>query len=431
MARIMGLFFWWSPGTVVGQSSFPLDAMQDHPAADLTNPAWPNLTEGFHLDLGHLDFYSMHSAGSFNDLVRTESEGLRLDLSAFRPQLKDENQLFSQLSIRTISVRKQWQTFSIAFQHELNLGIEVQYPRSLIDFLVEGNASKVGQSIDLAFDGRFMSYNSYAISLSQSMGGLRLGVRPRLLLGNQLLDVQSDRLTLFTDPAYYQSTLTTDLMVHSVSTIDFGEANLLEYDFLGLDAWSLTSQHVGFGLDVGASYEHGSFRVGLSIRDLGFIRWNEAAIHSTRGNLRYDGIRIEDILDIESIAVSGEIDSLKALFDLQENQATITHNLRHRGRLSLSHSDREGKWVLMGHVQRTDRLGGRWSAGMAYWHQVIEVLRVGGSLGWQTGGWDAGLFASLKLQRFSPYISFSNARLGFDPLGSNRIRLAVGLSGSF
>lgn len=187
------------------------------------------------------------------------------------------------------------------------------YPTSLLDYIVNGNANFLDQTISQTIAGNLNYYREYGLGYSHQLevlGGkeLRVGARVKLIQGLLYAGTsdQSQLSFLTEEEGNYLSIGVSDF---NVNTVGF---NAIEDDV----TYMISNTNKGVGVDLGMDLAvNDKLSVSFSINDLGSINWKESVeSHAMEDN----SLRL-DFLDLKDLDNSIEVlsDTIEHLFEIE------------------------------------------------------------------------------------------------------------------
>lgn len=210
------------------------------------------------------------------------------------------------------------------------------YPSDFFGMLLRGNASYLGDTLDLGIGYRAMHYREYAFNYMKKLKRWDLGVRVKLLTGFETLDIKSraDSTYIVTNDAppydlHASYAYGVNMAGHSriQSLIDGGD---VQDAFLNT-SYFLDFSNLGLGFDFGAVYHiDKKLKLSMSVIDIGSIEWKSDDVEniSLVGEYAFDGVDVfgvytseEGVSDIDAIT-NNLIDSMR----LNESQTYTTNN---------------------------------------------------------------------------------------------------------
>lgn len=286
---------------------------------------------------------------TYNDLVSLNGGDRILNLGDIPLLLDDRNEIRNDLSVETLGVGLRGDRFSIGLYHRLRAGGELDYPKTLIQLVAEGNAQFIGQTIEIAPLGSITSFHELAAGLSYALTDkIHLGGRIKYLSG--IADARTaagGSLRLTTGEENFALTLDQDLTVNSAGAIDYDGADdvNINYDLNRLRTDQLFSGNNGIAFDLGLFADLGKLRLQAAANDLGgAITWeNEVTNLEFSGTDAFSGLDVLEQFFTDSVSFSNAVDSLRFEFEPTENNVAYTSNL-------------SATYLLGGEFDVTDRL---------------------------------------------------------------------------
>jgi hypothetical protein len=209
------------------------------------------------------------------------------------------------------------QTLGVGFQAGSDLYISVDVidrvngdfiiPGDLFKLLLKGNEDFIGQTINFSsFDADFQYYREYGLGFSKGIGNnLRIGIKPKFLTGMMAFSMENNSLGLTVNEDY-SHTLDADLSAHFSYPFEVYTDSLNRIDDITVDdayfangKFLLNTQNIGFGIDIGATYEIGQrIQVSAAVTDIGFINWKDRVTNlNTKGHFEFNGLNITDLIN--------------------------------------------------------------------------------------------------------------------------------------
>lgn len=270
---------------------------------------------------------------TYNDLLSLEDDQRVLNLSLLSGLLEDRNELRDDFSVETIGVGLRGDRWSLGLAHRLRARGELDYPKTLIQLVAEGNAQFIGQTIEIAPLGFVSSFHEIGLGASYRLTDkIFLGGRVKYLSGVadvRTLDAGSLRLT--TGEENFALFLEQDLTLNSAGAIDYDGADNINvnYDLNRLRTDQLFSGNNGIAFDLGLFADLGKVRLQAAANDIGgTISWeNEVTNLEFRGTDAFTGLDVLEDFFEDSVSFSGAIDSLRSEFEPTENNASYTSEL--------------------------------------------------------------------------------------------------------
>jgi hypothetical protein len=396
--------------------------------ADLHNPALFR-QEGFHLGLPSASYNFFHTGAGLGSILDRKVEPPLVNLSALEKELSSANYLISDFRLQTFKakwVRPRW---AIGLEHEITFHSNISYPDDLIRLFLKGNQQYIGQSVAIAPAGTIYSYNSYGLSFSYSMPRVTLGFRSKLLAGNHFANTPRASATLHTDSDIYQLSLDTDYRFDNVGVLSFEQANFLNYKIDLAQPWKLFSRNRGFAFDLGLDFQvTDDFNVAVSVLDLGSIVWSEGARSYISNDIwHYDGLKINDLFNVEQIDIVGALDSLSNLFSLVEESGSITYHLPTKwvGLTSYQLNEMVNISLITHYDKATpDPL----SISLMATSTIKKWITLGAIFGNRFAKFNFGLNAVITHDWWQAFVGFDNITAGLSPISSNNYQVRLGLN---
>ncbi|MBR5720136.1 MAG: hypothetical protein IKX38_03910 [Bacteroidales bacterium] len=252
---------------------------------------------------------------SFNDLFRKNDDNtFTVTPRNMYNVLKENNVISASVNEKIIGfgfgVKNTYLDFGLSFKTDVNMLI----PKELVGLIVNGNAYYADKNETLVLDNMYVNLNSYAefgVGVQQTFGEkLRVGVRPKFLLG--LANVETKRLnaTFYTSPEYDSIWVKEDILLESSCL----------YDYVNNTGIGKFYDNRGLAFDLGVTYQiNDHFSVGASVLDLGVIWWNSNNYeYKADGEVTFSGIEL-DVLQ-QNLVFQGELDSLAKILNIKTEE---------------------------------------------------------------------------------------------------------------
>lgn len=395
--------------------------------SDFYNPANFH-QDGWHLALPSVLYNFYHTGPGFKDLFESRN-GSILKVSALKDGLQKENFLNTDIRFQTFKLKYGKEAWSFGFDHEIILRSSIKYPGNLVNLYVDGNQQFVGQTIDIGPEGQIYSLNSYGFLVSYRRPTFTIGVKPRLLFGQHFGNTVRSSAALTTSEDVYQVSLQTDFQFDNSGLLFFEESNFFNYQVQAFDRWKLFTSNPGVALDLGTNLRFSErFQFSFSLIDWGSISWrNEVKTYRSNQTKSYTGLEVVNLFDKEEISIDGALDSLEAIFDLQESNNPINFKL-------------PAKWIAVANYDFTSDL----SACLIsyYQNQSSNPLVVGLQMSaqfWPTwkitttvsnryNQFNLGLMGTWIRTRWIGYIATDQVLTKLNPFYSSHFNLRMGIN---
>ena len=252
---------------------------------------------------------------SFNDLFRKNDDNtFTVTPRNMYNVLKENNVISASVNEKIIGfgfgVKNTFLDVGLSFKTDVNMLI----PKELVGLIVNGNAYYADRNEAVVLDNMYVNFNSYAefgVGVQQTFGEkLRVGVRPKFLLGLANVETRRFNATFYTSPEYDSIWVKEDILLESSCL----------YDYVNKTGIGKFFDNRGFAFDIGATYQiNDRFSVGASVLDLGLIWWNSNNYeYSADGELTFSGIEL-DILQ-QNLSFQGELDSLVKILNIKTEE---------------------------------------------------------------------------------------------------------------
>ncbi len=304
-----------------------------------TNPAkapdqkiifsFPNVYTGF-----------AHSALSFNDLTTINDQGLTvLNSQQLLANLEDQNHLNLQANAETFNLAISIANMQFSLHHGIKVNGIFNYPKTLVEFALQGNAPFIGQEINIAPSVNFLAYNEIGLGFNMRLAKLHVGGRIKMLNGMGTISTENAGISISTDEEFYQLSLTSDYQINAAGVVALNvDSTDLDpnFDFDQYGVSDFLKINRGWGFDIGAQFKvTDKLTVAASIIDLGFIKWKENPINlKSQGSFEFDGLKIDDFIKDDQIDVSISEDSILNTFNFVKSEEAFTTFLPSRIYLS-------------------------------------------------------------------------------------------------
>lgn len=241
----------------------------------------------------------------------------------FIDAMTNKNVVYTGTSVDLLSFRAKWRTVFITFNISDKFDFRMMYPQDLFRFVQNGNADKIGQTLEFSnIRLNAVYYREIGLGFNKELNDKwTIGIRPKLLFGIANVWTQKSTTTLYTG-------------------LDEGEANYLKLqsnivvntnidssNFNNLDKQDQLTKllsgrnNLGGAIDLGLSYKvNKRLTISGSVNNLGFIRWKEGVKnYKLDGDITFKGIELNNInaADTNLLKVEALVDSIskKAVFD--------------------------------------------------------------------------------------------------------------------
>ena len=201
------------------------------------------------------------------------------------------------------------------------IGAYATYSKSLVELSLLGNTPFKGENLKLD-PFKIIAFNYSQLDFSYQWSK-KIQTSVGLLLGHQFIEATVNEARFYTDPQAALINYQLDYEAHYTDTTD-----LLQKPF----------SKNGYGAVFGMTYKDNisNGEIELSIKDLGFVRWNDKTSNIyIESQYEFKGINVDDFLSFSDSIIRNEIDSLQS--DLQSNiNESYTWQLPTSFRLSIN-----------------------------------------------------------------------------------------------
>ncbi|MBK9255795.1 MAG: hypothetical protein IPM42_09935 [Saprospiraceae bacterium] len=291
------------------------------------NPGLP-VDGKFNLSLAGFQFELGTDGPTFNSLTSKNAAGKRfIDVSKFPTSFGAQNNIYFQNQIHGIDVSLQMGKFLLMAGHAFKSNGDLQYTNDLAQLLARGNASFIGQELQIGPALNLQGHNEIYLGLQNTIGSLTIGAKAKVLFGTASVTTEKDVINFTTDEEIYQLQFETDYLVRSSSLLKLADLENIEFEYSGLTFDNLFYNNRGFAFDLGASLKASEkLTLSASIIDIGSIKWDFfPRAYSSTGNFSFDGVDIIEYLgDTTGINLS---DTIVDLLRFEEKMETYSTNL--------------------------------------------------------------------------------------------------------
>jgi hypothetical protein len=345
------------------------------------------------------NYFSFHNSGfNYNDLVRRRSEddSLEIDLQKFYQKLGNKNYLnLTQESDIFHLTMKVNPVMYLSFNVTEKAFARVMYPKSLMEFLIEGNANMIGGEVQFSPELEAFSYLEYGFgSAFRSSEKFTIGTRFKLLKGLANATTKNADISMATDQNYHLTfTGDAEILTSGLNQIDQLDSGNLDFNRV----MSMIGNS-GYALDFGMTWEPNQrWLLGISLIDLGMIFWkNDLKSYNLNSEkpFIYNGLDIAAVIEGESALIDDAIDSLTNHFEFEE-QVGIEYNTWLPAKMLIS-----GKYTLARNL----------TAGVLFYGEKFRSrLNLGASANLTK---DVGKFMSFSMSYSANQRSYNNLGAG-------------------
>ena len=397
---------------------------------NLINPSFQtddNLT----ISLPALQFGFYHSGDPFKDVWKVEGNTLFIDTKEWLDNLDERNDVFSQFELPTLHLAHRSGDMVWSIGHTFRNNAVINYRKDLISLVHEGNATMIGESMDLDTDVEWTSFSAFHFGLSWEIDNLTVGGRFSYLSGIQYLDTPQEHVSLYTDEEAYQLEFNTDYKIRSSSFITAEDLSALNFEFTGLETFKLFTKNSGMSVDLGATLKFGdNWKAEASVLDLGFINWKDVASYRSQGTFVYEGVEVDDLADFDSLSFEETLDTIGNILGFEEvEEDDFRQNLSPRVYLGLSWQISPA-WSVRGvYANASIRDEGFSAFGLGTQYEILDWWHVGTMVSRKFERWHWGFNTDVRLGFVQVYFATDNVLSVFDVknLSSGNLRLGANL----
>ena len=258
------------------------------------------------------------------------------DLNKFLNNFKKANYLSGNFAFNVLSFGFRVKDMYFTFDLTEKLNNEISYSKDLIELLAVGNTDH--QVFDLSTTGIHINeYMEMAVGISKRFNDmLSVGIRPKLLLGQAIMNTTNEDITLNTshDRWVLNSKFDMNICIPGVYLpVDNGKVDLtkeMKFDstLSSLsDYRKLVTGNKGLGIDIGVHVNPiPQLQFSASVLDLSYIKWKYYTnTLSQDGSYSFDGFKVS-AKDTSDFALN-ILDSLKKSLTPTATQASFVSHL--------------------------------------------------------------------------------------------------------
>ena len=274
-------------------------------------------------------YYNFHNnAVTFDDVLVDQGGGkYTFEPDLFYGKLTDENSVYTDLELNTLAIQFRRNKLSLAINHAIKFRARLDYPKTLVGLMVNGNAAYIEEEIEFAPELNMQSYNVIGIGGAYDFADdFTAGVRVNFLSGLGNITTKNSNATIYTDNDIYEIDLTTDLVFQSAAYLDYDSSfQFNENEFF---KGNFATKNSGIALDFGVNIKpFDRLQIALSFLDVGVITWNSnVKTFTSQEDRTFEATEIDltTIWDEEGVAFDNPNDNLSfdEVFKFQESNET-------------------------------------------------------------------------------------------------------------
>lgn len=286
------------------------------------NPAFFQKKQKHVISLSGFYFGLDQEGPSYWDFLRSEGKEL-INLDDALLAAENQNYIRGDISLNTISYTRNFDHNYLSFGHSVKFNSLINFPYELLDLVANGNYKFIDKTIEIGPEIQLRTYHEFNVGYGHRFTNLSIGGNLKLISGIQDISTPSHKISLYTDPEFYQFHLETDFQLNSSSIIRTDSLGNTTVKFKGFGLNSFSLMNPGIAMDFGVNYSSGPFIIAASAINIGRIRWNfNPEQRISKGSYIFDGFEVSDFLG-DSIAI---FDSLSTIAGIEKNTASYRTN---------------------------------------------------------------------------------------------------------
>ncbi len=400
--------------------------LQNNHQSSQLNPAMVS-TDKFNLSLPTFHFMYANQGFSLADLITDEIEGKRFfSFDKAYEEAKDINQSSAMVKLDYGSLYFKLKGLGISIGGSFNVVGQVGLTKDLMGLLAFGNATYIGQTLEIGPELFLQSYHELYLGTHFSVGNIDFGVRGKIINGVEDISTDENSIEFTTDDEIYAINLQNNYIINTSALFDYQGLDDLSFDYNGYTLNNLLKYNFGFGLDIGARVHlNETSHIGIAINNIGSITWDRRVKNfSSIGQEGFAGLDISDYIgDPDDIIIE---DSLYDILNFQETRQTYNTSLPFDATFNYfwQYSDR----TSFGMVARYRSVhNNNWTTfSLQFGRKIFNWWTVGSSLGYRSKSLYLDLLSELKLGAFRGFINFENVFGIFKPAESKYTGLTLG-----
>lgn len=412
-----------------GQLDHSLPLMHQLPQRTMINPSY-QFEHDFVLG-GGFAFRFEHSGNALKETWRVEDQTLIIDSDQWVNNLDPVNQMNTDFEIQSFLIGFNSGKLTWSFNHSFRNQIHSEYSRGLAQLIHFGNGPFVGDTMNLDLAMDWTSYSTLNVGLAWNTTNISIGGRLHYLSGVQRLQTDPGELSLYTDDEIYQLRFQSDAVIRSASFVSAEDIDRLTFEFTGVESYKWFTRNHGFAIDLGATARiSDKLEIEMSVLDWGSIYWDEVKELTLAESFEFEGIDLDEVLDLDSLTFDMALDSLSDL-------AGVTESTKENERQSLQPRIIFGakyeitpKWSLSG-IYMNSAIGDKSFSTYALGTQIkpFSWLNLGANAAHRLDRWHFGFNTSVQISFLQFYLATDHVPglFSLNELGSSSIRLGGNL----
>ncbi|MEL6674379.1 MAG: DUF5723 family protein [Bacteroidota bacterium] len=418
-----------SCGLSHAQQELSLYFLQEAMPARMQNPAF--MTEKkIQIGLPSPFVSAQHDGFAWKNLIRpmAGTDSFLVDPDYALMNMKDRNRLQAHAAMDLLGFSIRLGGLQLSLNTATRSQVSFTYPKDLLEITWHGNAPFMGENLDLAPGIQAYAYHEIGLGAAfRIKDKLSLGIRPKYLIGLASFSTQRQQLSLQTNPETYALGLDLDYSLRT-SMVQLGSLEDLENLQPSFEPQPFTSNR-GWAIDLGMDWKVlEKLRVSASVRDLGFLNWNEqTTTYRASGQLSFEGFDAARMLS-DSQAIESFKDSMLQQIQLDEESSAGFRTVL-PGTASVSLIFSPIKSFRVGGLYQATWYDGKTASALALnaSKDLGKVFTAGLTYAIQNRSYtNLGLNLWLKLGPFAGFIASDNVLAPLLPRSSRQVNLRIG-----
>ncbi|MEQ8552672.1 MAG: DUF5723 family protein [Cyclobacteriaceae bacterium] len=271
--------------------------------------------------------FNFNNKFDYSDIITKEESGNQINLNTFLNSLQRNNMVSTSTDISLLHLAYTTPTgFNFSVFANERIEVDFLYPKSLMKFAIDGNATLVGERLKIghtrasATHFREMGIGASAIVPKFNMSvGLRLKYLQGFVNASTPHNLRADITTNNVDYS-----LTIDMQNATLRTSGVGIMQGEEGD---LATHLISNQNRGAAMDLGLTMALNKYLTfSASLTDLGYISWKENIKNHTLGDtaLTYSGVSLKNPKNLEQTIKDSLINKFKNRLTTNSDEYTTT-----------------------------------------------------------------------------------------------------------
>ena len=244
---------------------------------------------------------------------RGSDDSLTLFTAELLNAVKSKNNFHVNVSEQWLNAGYKWKDYYFSLSVSDVIDFNLNYPKELIEFALNGNGDYIGKTIDFGGTSlRYLHYREYALGAAWELDKkLNVGAKVKFLFGKSGINTKNLDAKLTTTANTFAITTESNILINtSMPRSWYGEG-----DAITNSKYLFYSGNFGMALDLGATYKYDSkLSFSASVLDFGFIQFERYTKNFSNNNVTwtFEGI---DLWDFEGLNDAQIEDKYKAIGD--------------------------------------------------------------------------------------------------------------------